>query len=362
MYTQELDVTGFDDYAHHERVLRCVDEARGLRAFIAIHDRTLGPALGGCRMWPYPTEQDAIKDVLRLSRGMTYKSAVAGLPLGGGKAVIMGNPATDKSQALMEAMGEFVDSLSGAFITAEDSGTGVEDLAQMATRTPYVTGIHKKRLSDGSEASGDPSPSTAIGVLKGIEAAARYRWQVDSLAGLTVAIQGVGHVGRYLALLLSRAGAEVILSDVSEARIASALQQCNARVVDSAEIHKQAADIFAPCALGGVVSVESLAEIRAPVIAGAANNQLATPSAGYALFKQGKLYAPDYVINAGGIIDIYYARTGYDHKAVMAHLDGIGHTLDEIFDMAKRRGEPTHVMADRLAEMRLHRGRVSEVA
>lgn len=362
MIIKALDVTAFEDFSDHERVVECVDKQTGLHAFIAIHDRTLGPALGGCRMWPYPSDKDAIKDVLRLSQGMTYKSAVAGLPLGGGKAVIVGNPATDKSDALMEAMGTFIDSFDGVYITAEDSGTSVEDLTIMARRTAQVAGIRTRHLPDGSEVSGDPSPSTAYGVLKGIEAAARFQWQVESLAGLKVAVQGVGHVGRSLAKLLHKAGARVTVSDISRKRIAACLEETPATLVASRDIHRQNVDIFAPCAMGGVISLDSLAEIRAPVITGSANNQLANSAAGYALFEQGKLYAPDYVINAGGIIDIYYDQAGDDHKKMVEHLDGIGRTLKRIFEMARSNRQPTHVMADQLASDRLRKGRISQVA
>ena len=349
MKIEEVDVSRYPDYDQHEKVLRCSDEASGLHAFIAIHNRTLGPAVGGCRMWNYPSEEAAITDVLRLSRGMTYKSAAAGLPLGGGKAVIMGDPAKDKSPALMAAMGEFVDSLAGTYITAEDSGISVEDLAQAATRTPHVAGITRKHPGDGS---GDPSPSTAYGIFKGIEAAAAFYWNKPGLGGRTVAIQGVGHVGHKLAVLLKRAGADLIIADVSQARIDETLADVDASVVPGDEIHRCDVDILAPCALGGFINAERLGQMPAPIIAGAANNQLATPDMGFALQQRGKLYAPDYVINAGGIIDIYCELNGFDHDRLVLQLDGIGTALTHIFETARRQDKPTHVVADELAESR----------
>lgn len=357
-----LDTTAHPDYDNHELVARCVDAESGLHAYIAIHSRVLGPALGGCRMWPYPDAESAIKDVLRLSRGMTYKSAMAGLPLGGGKAVIVGDPRVHKTDALLDAMGRFVEAMNGKYITAEDSGTNVADLVRMARQTRWVAGIGDKRLSDGSMASGDPSPATAYGVYQGILAAVIHQTESDNLAGTRIAIQGVGNVGRHLAQLLAKAGANLFISDVDAGRIGQTLALVNATVVDAPDLHKQEVDVFAPCAMGGAINLGNLKEIKAGIIAGAANNQLADAATGTALFDRGLLYAPDYVINAGGIIDIYYEREGYEHSRVLRHIDRIGDTLRTIFRLSRERQQPTHVVADGLALERLGGPRISEVA
>ncbi|MEX2327499.1 MAG: amino acid dehydrogenase, partial [Pseudomonadales bacterium] len=321
-----------------------------------------GPALGGCRMWAYPAEVHAVTDVLRLSRGMTYKSAISALPLGGGKAVIVGDPRTLKSRALLEAMGRFIDSFDGRYITAEDSGTDVETLSVMGTQTPYVAGISDKRLSDGSTVNGDPSPSTAHGVFKGIEAAVNHYHGIESLKGVRVAVQGVGNVGRQLVKRLALAGAELTIADVNPDSIDKALDIAGARVVNFDVIHKQEVEVFAPCALGGIISTETLPQMKARIIAGAANNQLADEAAGYEVFTRAMGYAPDYVINAGGIIDVYYQRAGYEHNKVIAHIDRIGDTLNELFRRSDEAEVPTHVMADRLAEARFLNRKVSRVA
>lgn len=362
MNIESLNVKDFEDFDHHEEVVKCVDPQSGLTAYIAIHDRTLGPALGGCRMWPYPDQDHAIKDALRLSRGMTYKSAISGLPLGGGKAVIVGNPMADKSEALLEAMGRFVNSLGGRYITAEDSGTSVADISVMARQTQYVAGIHDRQLSDGTTVSGDPSPSTAYGVFRGIEASVKFATGAD-LAGKRIAIQGVGNVGHHLAERLYKAGAELVIADVNKTSIEATLSKVKADVVSVDEILFQEVDVVAPCALGGALTSAVLKGVKAKIIAGAANNQLANHIAGIELFHRGLLYAPDYVINAGGIIDIYYERKGgYDHARVMAHIDGIKDTLGRIFEMSRSEQQPTHVMADRLARERLLGGNISRVA
>lgn len=362
MKIEVLNVKHYADFDNHEQVVRCIDDATGLHAYIAIHNRNLGPALGGCRMWAYPAEEQAVTDVLRLSRGMTYKSAISALPLGGGKAVIVGDPRTLKSKALLESMGRFVDSFGGRYITAEDSGTNVEDLAVMATQTRFLAGISQKRLRDGSAVSGDPSPSTAYGVYKGIEAAVTHYHNTSSLAGVRVAVQGVGNVGRQLVKLLASAGVEITISDVSAEAIDQALNLAPARVVNTDVIHRQEVEVFAPCALGGIICTETLPEMKARIIAGAANNQLANEAAGYEVFARGMGYAPDYVINAGGIIDIYYEREGYDHSKVIAHIDGIGDTLNDIFRRSDEAEVATHVMADRLAEARFLNRKDSQVA
>lgn len=352
MKVSTVNATAFTDFDQHERVLECVDDRRGLHAFIAIHNRNLGAALGGCRIWPYGSPDEAITDVLRLSRGMTYKSAMAELPLGGGKAVIIADPKTQKSADMLCAMGDFVDSLDGAYITAEDSGTSVDDLKMIGSHTQYVTGVCRKKLQDGSEVSGDPSPSTAYGVFVGIKASVEHQSGTSGLTGVKIAIQGVGNVGKRLAGFLVDAGATVFVADIDNDAVQKLSETVNVTPVDLAEIHKLDVDVFAPCALGGFISEKTLPEIKATIIAGAANNQLAHRGVGKLLVASGILYAPDYVINAGGIIDIFYERSIYDHAKVMRHIEGIGKTLEEVFIMAAETGKPTQVIADKIAESR----------
>lgn len=342
----------FDD---HEQVVFCSDQDTGLRAVIAIHDTTLGPALGGCRMWPYADGDAALTDVLRLSRGMTYKSALAGLALGGGKSVIIGNPRTDKTGALCRAMGRAVDRLGGRYIAAEDSGTTVADMLTMAEATPHVAGITEKPTADGTLRSGDPSPATAYGVFAGLKAAVRHRLGRDDVAGLTVAVQGVGSVGRRLARYLHEAGARLVIADIHEDNARAVVAETGAMVVDATAIFAAEADVFAPCAMGAILNDETLPVLRASVVAGAANNQLAEPRHGEELRRRGILYAPDYVINAGGIIDIHHERTGFDRDRLVRHLDGIADTLAEVFARAEAEGLPTGEVADRMARERLGR-------
>ncbi len=356
MDISQLDVSNFPDFDEHERVLQCIDESCGLLAYIAIHNRNLGPALGGCRVWQYPGETEAITDVLRLSRGMTYKSALANLPLGGGKAVIVANPREKKTKNLLCAMGDFVNSLDGAYITAEDSGTSVEDLEMIGSRTPFVAGVGVKKLEDGREVSGDPSPSTAYGVFVGIKASIEQQYGSHSLDGLKVAIQGVGNVGGRLAAYLVEAGARVYVADINNTVIENLKATIDVTPTALVDIHKLDVDVFSPCALGGFLTETTLPEIKAQVIAGAANNQLAHRGIGDLLVKTGKIYAPDYVINAGGIIDIYYERSDYDHRKVTNHIDAIGKTLKGIFSRAEESGLCTQVIADRIAEERFKDG------
>lgn len=351
MLITEIDARHFKDFDHHERLLNCLDDRTGLQAYIAIHNRSLGPALGGCRMWPYPSSNDAIKDVLRLSRGMTYKSAIAELSLGGGKSVIVGDP-RQKQPELFRAMGRFINELKGTYITAEDAGTSVADLQQMAKETTYVTGIATKKCVDGTEVNGDPSPSTAYGVFVGLKAAVQYAFERENLSGVKVAVQGVGNVGRRLVKLLVNSGAVVTISDISDDAVQSLQSELPVTVVDNRTIHTAAVDVFSPCALGGAISRDNLPEIKAPVIAGAANNQLADQETGLELHRLGKVYAPDYVINAGGIIDVQYERIGYDHENVINHINRLADTLRRIFMLSEAHDTPTHVIADRLAEKR----------
>lgn len=336
-------------YDNHELVTFGRDRATGLRAIIAVHNTTLGPGVGGCRMYPYPDDDAALRDVLRLSRGMTYKSALADLPLGGGKSVIIGDSRKDKSPALMRAMGEFVHSLGGRYVAAEDSGTGVDDLREMATVTPHVSGIAD------NEHGGDPSPSTAYGVFLGIRAAVFHRLGVDSTSGLRVAIQGLGHVGFLLARLLRDDGAIVYGADVSAVNLQRAADQLGVIPVGVDEILFSEADILSPCALGAVLDEQTIPLLRAGIIAGAANNQLATPLDAGRLRDRGILYCPDFLINAGGIIDVHHQRLGSPETAVRAHVAGIEQNLQEVLQRSDRSGESTEAVAEELAMEKIER-------
>jgi leucine dehydrogenase len=352
-----MSVFSHVDFDHHEQVVYGHDKASGLKAIIAIHNSQLGPALGGCRMWPYADDQEALRDVLRLSRGMSYKSALANLPLGGGKAVIIGNPHTGKSEALFQAMGDFVDSLGGRYITAADSGTGVAEMQIMAERTRHVAGAGQREAFDGGTRNGDPSPATAYGVFIGLQAAVKHRLGRDDLKGLKVAIQGVGQVGFSLARHLKEAGAELWVTDIQETNVRRAVEQLGAKAVGQHDIYGLDVDVFAPCAMGAIINPHTLEALRAPVIAGAANNQLADAQLAEELKRRGCLYAPDYAINAGGIIDVCYERTGGTAAQLKAHVEGIGGTLKQIFERAEAQGQTTSAVADSLARERLQAGR-----
>jgi leucine dehydrogenase len=344
---------GFDD---HEQVAFFRDADAGLQAIIAVHNTNRGPALGGCRMWPYTSEDEAIRDVLRLSRGMTYKSAVSNLPLGGGKAVIIGNARTDKTPERLRAMGRAVDRLGGRYIVAEDVGTSVADIRIIGEETVHVAGILDKQTRAGGIRSGDPSPATAHGTFFGLRAAVKYKLGRDDLDGLRVAVQGVGNVGFRLAKQLREAGARLWVSDIYEDQVKRAVDELAATAVGSDDIYAQDVDVFAPCALGAVINDATLPQLRAKVVAGAANNQLSEDRHGKELMGRGILYAPDYVINAGGIIDISYERGGtYDRDAAVAHIEGIYDTLIEIFERSTTEGLPTNLIADIVAEERFRK-------
>jgi len=351
-----MSVFSLRDFADHEQVVFCSDDASGLKAIIAVHNSNLGPALGGCRMWHYASEDDAIRDVLRLSRGMTYKSALAGLKLGGGKSVIIGNPRTDKTPALLDAFARSLNQLNGRYVAAEDSGTSVADMKYLAERTPHVAGIEDKPSHEAEGMrSGDPSPATAYGTFFGIKAAVKRKLGRDSLDGLRVAIQGVGNVGFDLARQLKEAGAELWVADIHEENLVRARQELGASALAPEAIYAADVDVFAPCAMGAVLNDDTIPQLRASIVAGAANNQLAEVRHGSALMRRAILYAPDYVINAGGIIDIYHERTGFNRPALLRHLEGIHDTLLEIFERADKEARPTGEVADALAEERFKR-------
>jgi leucine dehydrogenase len=329
----------------HEQLVVCHDRASGYRGIIAIHDTTLGPALGGTRFWNYATDEDAIIDALRLARGMTYKNAVAGLNLGGGKSVIIGDNRTPQREMLFRAHGRFVDSLGGRYVTAEDVGTSTGDMDFVHMETDYVAGL--------AGASGDPSPVTAHGVFRAIQASAHHRWGSDSLEGKTVAIQGCGNVGHHLARELHRAGAKLIVTDIDVERVKRVVSETGARAVTIPEIYGQQADIFAPCALGAVINDETLPQLRVEIVAGAANNQLLEDRHGDELEARGILYAPDYVANAGGVINVYSELAGWSRERSLRKADEIYHTVLKVFEIAKQDGIPTYQAADRLAERRI---------
>ena len=349
-----MAVFSLSDFADHEQVVFVSDDKSGLKAIIAVHNSNLGPALGGCRMWPYASEEEAVRDVLRLSRGMTYKSAMARLKLGGGKSVIIGNPRTDKTPALLAAFARALEQLNGRYIAAEDSGTSVADMKFMMQFTQHVAGIHDKPSDEGTR-SGDPSPATAYGTFIGIQAAVKERLGRDSLDGLRVAVQGVGNVGYDLARQLKEAGAQLWVTDIHREPLVQAGRELGATVVAPDEIFGLDVDVFAPCALGAILNDSTIPQLKASIVAGAANNQLAEARHGVELMKRGILYAPDYVINAGGIIDVYHERIGFERAALIRHIEGIRDNLMEVFERAREEERPTAEVADAIAEERFRR-------
>lgn len=344
-----LNVFNHPEFDQHEQIVFCNEPASGLRAIIAVHNTHRGAALGGCRMWPYADEEEALRDALRLSRGMTYKSALANLHLGGGKAVVIGDPRRDKTRELLLALGDCIEKLSGTYITAEDSGTSVADMEVIGERTRYASGVVK-----GAEHGGDPSPSTAYGTFIGLLTAVKHRLHTESLRGLRIAVQGLGNVGFHLARHLRDAGAELYVADIHAEQVERAVAELGATAVAPDTIHALDVDVFSPCAMGGVINDQTVGEIHASVIAGAANNQLATPDHGVRLHKRDILYVPDYVLNAGGIIDIAYQHDGGGLSAARKHIEGIAGTLEEVFARSSLENRATSKVADELAEERFH--------
>ncbi|TCZ88044.1 Glu/Leu/Phe/Val dehydrogenase dimerization domain-containing protein [Lysobacter sp. N42] len=342
MIFETLDTTG------HEQVVFCHNKDAGLKAIIAIHNTVLGPALGGTRMWPYASEQEALNDVLRLSRGMTYKNAVAGLDIGGGKAVIIGDPAKDKSEALFRAFGKFVDSLGGRYITAEDVGIDVNDMEYVYRETEYVTGVHQ--VHGGS---GDPSPFTAYGTLQGLMATLNRKYGNEEVGNYSYAVQGLGHVGMEFVKLLRERGAKVFVTDINKSLVERAVDDFGAEAVSPDAIYDVDADVYSPCALGGTVNENTLPRLKAKVICGAANNQLANNAIGDEVEKRGIVYAPDYAVNAGGVMNVALEITGYNRERAMRMMRTIYHNLTRIYEIADRDGIPTYKAADRMAEERI---------
>ncbi len=335
----------------YEQLVFCYDKTSGLKAVICIHDTTLGPALGGTRMWNYESEDDAVLDALRLGRGMTYKAAAAGLNLGGGKTVIIGDAKKDKSEELWRAFGRYVQSLNGRYITAEDVNTTVADMDYVAMETDYVTGL--------SGTSGDPSPVTAYGTYMGMKAAAKEAFGSDSLEGKVVAVQGLGHVGYYLCKHVYEEGGKLIVTDIDKDKINEVVNEFGATAVKADEIYGVECDIYAPCALGATVNDETIPQFKCRAIAGAANNVLKEERHGDIIHEKGIVYAPDYVINAGGLINVYHELVGYDREVVMKEVAKIYDRILKVIEISKRDNIPTYKAADIMAEERIEKmGRV----
>ena len=342
-------MAAFDDPAFdsHERVVFCHDKSTGLKAIIAIHSTALGPAAGGTRLWSYANDDEALHDVLRLAQGMSYKNAMAGLKFGGGKAVMIRTPDFEASDALFERYGEFVDSLNGDYVTAEDVGMSVDIMEMVARRTKFVAGLSRQ----AGKAGGDPSPKTSFGIFKGIESAVRFKLGKDSVEGLTVAVQGTGNVGYHLCRFLHEAGAKLVVADIDPQRVSRAVDEFGARAVELDELISQEVDVLAPCALGAVFTSDTIPTLRTTIVAGGANNQLETVADGQRLHDAGILYAPDYVINGGGIINVaseYYGDATNDE--IWERIAEIGPRLTGIFEESASSDTPTNVVADRQAQ------------
>jgi leucine dehydrogenase len=338
----------------YEQVVFCQDKQSGLKAIIAIHDTTLGPALGGTRMWTYESEEAALEDALRLAKGMTYKNAAAGLNLGGGKTVIIGDSRTDKNEEMFRAFGRYIQGLNGRYITAEDVGTTVADMDIIHEETDYVTGI-----SPAFGSSGNPSPVTAYGVYLGMKAAAKEAFGTDSLEGKVVAVQGVGNVAFTLCQHLHEEGAQLIVTDINKEAVQRAVEAFGARAVEPNEIYSVECDIYAPCALGATINDDTIPQLRARVIAGSANNQLKDTRHGDMIHELGIVYAPDYVINAGGVINVADELLGYNRERAMKKVEQLYASIEKVIAISKRDGIPTYVAADRMAEERIERLRNS---
>lgn len=331
---------------NHEQLLFCNDNATGLKAIIAVHNTILGPALGGTRMWNYNNELEALNDVLRLSRGMTYKNSISGLNLGGGKAVIIGDARINKSEALFRRFGKFVEGLAGKYITAEDVGIGPQDMVWVNMETEHVVGLPGK--------SGDPSPVTAYGVYMGMKAAAKVQFGTDSLKGKKIAVQGVGHVGQYLVENLAKEGAEIYITDIHEQTLKDVANKYGTKVVGLDEIYDVDSDIYAPCALGATINDETLDRLKCSIISGAANNQLANENVhGVEVMKKGMIYVPDFMLNAGGVINCYAEVKGLSAEWAMSKAEDIYNTTLDILNRSKSDNIPTYKIANQMAEERI---------
>ena len=342
MLFETLDTSG------HEQVVFCHNREAGLKAIIALHSTRLGPALGGVRMRPYPDSEAALNDALRLSRTMTYKNALAGLNVGGGKAVIIGDPKTDKSEVLLRAFGHFVESLGGRYITAEDVGTDVNDMEHIYLETGYVTGVHQ--VHGGS---GDPAPFTAYGALQALMASLNRKLGHEEVGKTRIAVQGLGHIGMELVKLLKERGAKLFVTDLDSALVDRAVAEYGAEAVSPEAIYEVDADVFAPCALEGAIDERTLPRLKARIICGTANNQLSSHAIGEELHRLGVLYAPDYVVNAGGVMNVSLEIDGYNRERAMRLIRSIYHNLDKVFALSERDGLTPQQAADRIAESRV---------
>ena len=356
-YLTNMVLSQFDEHSvfnkleksGHQKVVYCSDPDTGLRAIIAIHDTTLGPALGGTRMFAYKTETEALNDVLRLSRSMTYKAAITGLNLGGGKAVIIGDSRINKSEAMMRRFGRFIQNLNGSFITAEDVGTNTKDMEYIRMETKYVTGI-----PESIGGSGDPSPVTARGVFMGIKASVKELFGNDTLAGKSIVVQGIGHVGENLVGLLRHENAKVYISDINEERLRYVAQKYGAEAISNNNLFDLDIDIYSPCALGATVNTETINRLKCSIIAGSANNQLADEEVhGKMLLEKGILYAPDYLINAGGLINCYSEIAGFNKKKTLQMAENIYEATRRVIAKSKEENIPTHLAANKIAEKRI---------
>ena len=347
-----MAVFNHSEFDNHEQVVFCSDAETGLRAIIAVHSTALGPAVGGCRLWNYASDEAALNDVLRLSRGMTYKNAMAGLPLGGGKSVIIGDAKSIKSEALFRAFGRMVHRLSGSYYSAEDVNITTGDIMTVNKETPYVAGLEGK--------SGNPAPFTALGTYRGIKAAAKHQFGSDDLNGKTVAIQGLGSVGFYLCEHLHKDGARIIVTDINQDAVHRAVERFGAVAVGLDEIYGVDADIYAPCALGATLNDETIPQLKVRIVAGCANNQLKEARHGEVLRQKGILYAPDYVINAGGIINVAFEMRpqGYSAQESTDKVMAIFDTLLNIFQRADAENQPTSTVADLMAQEIIRRGKM----
>lgn len=342
-------ITGRMSQFDHEQVVFCQDKATGLKSIIAIHDTTLGPAVGGTRMWAYASEADALTDVLRLSRGMTYKSALAGLNIGGGKAVIIGDARTQKNEALLRRFGKFVDTLGGQYITAEDVGMSTRDMEYIKMSTDHVVG-----LPDYMDGGGDPSPVTAYGVYMAMKAAVKHQTGSESLAGKKVVVQGIGHVGEYLVQHLIKENALVTVADIYEDRVREVVNKYGVKACDTNDVYTQDMDIYSPCALGATINDDTLKLLKCSIICGAANNQLADETIhGIEVMKKGILYAPDYLVNAGGIINCYWEIIGYSQEAALSQSELIYNTMEKCLIKSDAEKIPTYLAANKMAEERI---------
>lgn len=339
-----FDLVDFDD---HEQVIFCSDKSSGLKAIIAIHSTILGPAVGGCRLWDYTSDEEALIDALRLSKGMTYKNAMAGLKMGGGKSVIIGDAKSIKSKALFKAFGSALNNLNGRYLSAEDINITTTDIAITNSVTPFVTGTEGK--------SGNPAPFTALGTFLGIKASVKHKLDLDTLSGLKIAVQGLGSVGYGLCEYLYNAGAKLFVTDMNQTALDNAAAKFNATIVGLDDIYHQDVDVYAPCALGASINDDTIKRLKAKIIAGCANNQLAEPRHDQALVDSGILYAPDYVINAGGIINISF-EDDYCAEKATRKVEEIYHTLLDIFTKADAQNKPTGIIADEMARKIIKNG------